>query len=109
MREGIISRGIIITRGTGKHTLQISHAQISWEVVLLQLKYKVKITTHFLSQVTIIPFEIIPYLTEEVTYTTARYYTSVVKCIGGVACTHVCTQINSIIILLYIPRHVIVM
>ena len=45
---------------------------------------------------------ILPYLTEVVMYTTPLYYTSVVKCNGGVACTHVCNQINCIIIMFYI-------
>ena len=49
------------------------------------------------SQVIMMPLEIIPYLTEEVMYMTTLYYTSVVKCNGGVACTHVyiCTQMHS--------------
>ena len=41
------------------------------------------------------PLEIIPYLIEEVTYTTPLYYTSVVKFNGGVAWTHVCTLHNN--------------
>ena len=45
---------------------------------------------------------ILPYLTEVVTYTTPLYYTSVLKCNGGVARTHVCNQINYIIIMFYI-------
>ena len=45
---------------------------------------------------------IIPYLTEEVTYTTSLYYTSVLICNGGVTRTHVCNQINCIIIMFYI-------
>ena len=45
---------------------------------------------------------ILPYLTEVVTYTTPLYYTSVLKCNGGVAHTRVFNQINCIIIMFYI-------
>ena len=44
---------------------------------------------------------ILPYLAEVVTYTTPLYFTSVLKCNGGVARTHVCNQINYIIIMFY--------
>ena len=42
--EFIISRDIVVTRDTGNYSLHIS-----WEVVMLQLRYKVnlKITSHF--------------------------------------------------------------
>ena len=55
------------------------------------------------SQVTMILL-VLPYLTEEVTYTTPLYYTSVVKCNGGVARTHVCKQINNYVLhIFWIP------
>ena len=52
---------------------------------------------------------ILPYLTEVVTYTTPLYYTSVLKCNGGVPRIHVCNQHNYVLHIFCIPRQVVVM